>query len=321
MLSAGFRPSLSAFTAAADAIADDAIQTPLLPFRTSSTADIRLKAENLQPLGSFKIRAGANALAMLPDAEAAAGVATASAGNFAQGLALAAARRRIKLTVHAPSSAPAVKLAAIRRLGAQVETHSYSDWWQIMSTRRTGRPDGRFIHPVCEEAVLLGNGTIALELTRQWSQIDTVFVPVGGGGLLCGIALALRALGARPRIVACEVETAAPLSRSREAGQPVSIQRQPSFVDGIGGGGVLEEMWPLLQELVDSVVVVSLDEIRSAMRAIALESHLVCEGAGAASVAAALSGRGGSGNCVAVLSGGNIDMSVFASIVCTESQS
>jgi threonine dehydratase len=319
MLSAGFRPSLKEFTAAAAAIAEDAIQTPLLPFRASPSGEIRLKAENLQQLGSFKIRAGANALAMLADADAAAGVATASAGNFAQGLALAAARRRIKLTVHAPSTAPAVKLAAIQALGALVETHSYSDWWQIMSTRHTGRADGHFIHPVCEDAVLLGNGTIALELTRQWNRIDTVCVPVGGGGLLCGIALAFRALGARPRIVACEVATAAPLTRSREAGRPVSIQRQPSFVDGIGGGGVLEEMWPLLQELVDSVVVVSLDEIRDAMRFLALESHLICEGAGAASVAAALSGRAGSGNCVAVVSGGNIDLPVFTSVVCPES--
>lgn len=319
MLSASFRPGLDEFSRASAAIAGDAIQTPLLPFRTSSTGDIRLKAENLQPLGSFKIRAGANVLALLADAEAAAGVATASAGNFAQGLALAAARRRIRLTVHAPSTAPAVKLAAIRALGATVETHSYSEWWQIMSTRVTGRDDGRFIHPVCEAGVLLGNGTIALELARQWAHIDSVFVPLGGGGLLCGIALAFRALGSRPRIIACEVETAAPLTKSREAGRPVSIQRLPSFVDGIGGGGVLEQMWPLLQDLVDAVVVVSLDEIREAMRALALESHLVCEGAGAASVAAALSGRGGGGNCVAIISGGNIDLPVFASIVAPSS--
>ncbi|HZO22399.1 MAG TPA: pyridoxal-phosphate dependent enzyme [Steroidobacteraceae bacterium] len=315
MLSSSFRPSLEEFSRAAAAIEHDAIQTPLLPFRATSATDIRLKAENLQPLGSFKIRAGANALAMLPEAEAAAGVATASAGNFAQGLALAAARRRIKLTVHAPSSAPAVKLAAIRQLGASIETHPYNEWWQIMSTRHTGRDDGRFIHPVCETGVLLGNGTIALELVKQWACIDTVFVPVGGGGLLCGIALAFRALGARPRIIACEVETAAPLAQSRQAGRPVDIQRQPSFVDGIGGGGVLPEMWPLLQDLVDAVVVVSLDEIRQAMRVLALENHLVCEGAGAASVAAALSGRGGDGNCVAIVSGGNIDLSVFTDIV------
>lgn len=315
MALSSFRPALSDFSKAAQAIANDAIESPLLRLRTSASADIRLKAENLQPLGSFKIRAGANALAMLSDAQTAAGVATASAGNFAQGLALAAARRRIPLTVHAPSTAPAVKLAAIRRLGAQVETHAYADWWQIMSTRDTGKAAGAFIHPVSEPGVMLGNGTIALELVRQWDRIDTVFVPVGGGGLLCGIALAFRAMGIRTRIVGCEVQTAAPLSQSRQAGRPVSIERQPSFVDGIGGASVLQEMWPLLSELADDVVVVSLDEVRQAMRTVATENHLICEGAGATAVAAALSGRGGGGNTVAIVSGGNIDLSVFTSII------
>lgn len=319
MTLSSFNPALTDFSRAAEAIADDVILSPLLRFRASAAADIRLKAENLQPLGSFKIRAGANALAMLRDADTSKGVATASAGNFAQGLALAAARRRIPLTVHVPSTAPAVKLAAIRHLGAEVETHPYADWWRIMSTRCTGRDDGTFIHPVSEPAVLLGNGTIALELARQWDKIDAVFVPVGGGGLLCGIALAFRAMGIKTRIVACEVHTAAPLAASRLAGRPVSIQRQPSFVDGIGGGSVLEEMWPLLKELVDDLVVVSLDEIRHAMRALAHESHLICEGAGAAAVAAAISGRGGGeGNSVAIASGGNIDLPVFTSIIAGE---
>lgn len=315
MTLSNFQPSLADFERAAQAIADDAIQSPLLRLHTAAASEIRLKAENLQPLGSFKIRAGANALAMLCDTELAQGVATASAGNFAQGLALAAARRGIPLNVHVPSSAPAVKLAAISQLGARIQTHAYADWWAIMATRNTGADDGKFIHPVCEPAVMLGNGTIALELAKQCPRIDTVFVPVGGGGLLAGIALAFRALGMKVRIVGCEVETAAPLTKSRRAGRPVSIERVPSFVDGIGGASVFEEMWPLLSELADDVVVVTLEEIRAAMRRLARESHLICEGAGAAAVAAALHGRDGDRNAVAIVSGGNIDLPVFADIV------
>ena len=248
-------PGLEDFRRAATAIAGDAIRTPLLHFRASGGREIRLKAESLQPLGSFKIRAGANALATIPDPELAAGVATASAGNFAQGLALAAKRRNIPLTVHVPATAPAVKLDSIRSLGARIETHAFEKWWEIMSTCETGRADGRFIHPVCEPTVLLGNGTIGLELVEQWAEFDAVFVPVGGGGLLCGLALALRAMGSKARVVACEVETAAPLTASRRAGRPVSIERIPSFVDGIGGGSVFPQMWPLLQELVSDVPV------------------------------------------------------------------
>jgi threonine dehydratase len=162
---------------------------------------------------------------------------------------------------------------------------------------------------------MLGNGTISLELATQWPELDTVFVPVGGGGLLCGIALAFRALGRKVRIVACEVETATPLTESRRVGHATSITRTPSFVDGMGGSSVLAEMWPLLNELVDDVVIVSLDEIRAAMRALALGNHLIAEGAGAAALAAALSGRGGGEKAVAIVSGGNIDLPVFASIV------
>lgn len=308
-------PGLEDFRRAATAIAGDAIRTPLLHFRASGGREIRLKAESLQPLGSFKIRAGANALATIPDPELAAGVATASAGNFAQGLALAAKRRNIPLTVHVPATAPAVKLDSIRSLGARIETHAFEKWWEIMSTCETGRADGRFIHPVCEPTVLLGNGTIGLELVEQWAEFDAVFVPVGGGGLLCGLALALRAMGSKARVVACEVETAAPLTASRRAGRPVSIERIPSFVDGIGGGSVFPQMWPLLQELVSDVVVLSLEEVRIAMRLLVRENRLVAEGAGAASLAAALSGRAGGERVVAVISGGNIDPSVFGEIL------
>lgn len=304
--------TLADFEAAAARIAADVVRTPLLPCPcpTGDGRTIRLKCENLQPLGSFKIRSGASAVAALDAPRA---VATASAGNFAQGLALAAGRRGIPVTVHAPDSAPTVKLEAMRRLGARVVSHSFERWWEILATREAA--EGVFVHPVAEPAVILGNGSIGLELARDWPELDTVVIPFGGGGLSSGIALALRALGRSIRIVACEAEGAAPLAAAFAAGRPVRIERRPSFVDGIGSQRVLDEMWPLLARLVDDVIVVSLDDIRAALRSLAMRSHVVAEGAGAAALAAALSPRCG-GRCVAaVISGGNIDPGTFGEIL------
>lgn len=306
--------SLADFTAAADRIRSDAIRTPLLPHSHGSRS-IRLKAECLQPFGSFKIRCATNALAMLDADATRQGVATASAGNFAQGLALAAKRRGIALTVHVPDNAAAVKIAAIRSLGATIVPHPFTDWWQIMSTRQTGAPDGVFIHPVCEAAVILGNGSIGLELAEDWPQLDTVVIPIGGGGLASGIALALRALQRKVRIVACEIETAAPLAAAFKAGAPVRIEREPSFVDGIGSNSVLAEMWPLLKSLVDEVIVVSLKDAEAMVRELAFRHHLVAEGAGATALAAAMSARCGGNNVAAIISGGNLDSARLCAIL------
>lgn len=305
-----FNAGLDDFEAAAARVAGDAIRTPLVPWSRGGERSIRLKCENLQPLGSFKIRSGASAVATLA---APGSIVTASAGNFAQGLTLAARRRGLPVTVHAPDSAAGVKLEAVRALGATVVTHPFDRWWQILETREGG--DGTFVHPVAEPAVILGNGSIGLELARDWPELDTVVIPFGGGGLATGIALALRAFGRDVRIVACEVETAAPLAAAFAAGAPVAVQRQPSFVDGIGSGRVLDEMWPLLARLVDDVIVVSLAETRAAVRALALEGHLVAEGAGAAALAAALSPRCGGRNVAAVVSGGNIDPARLSEIL------
>lgn len=306
---AHFAPDLAAFKDAARETAADCIETPLLPFVEDGGRRFWLKAENLQPLGSFKIRAGANALATLGKRGTVKSIATASAGNFAQGLALAARRRGMSLIVHVPDTAPAVKRDAIAGLGARVVAHPFADWWTIMRTRQTGE-EGVFVHPVAEPAVMVGNGVIALELARQCPACDEVFVPFGGGGMLCGIALAMRALGRNVRIVACEVETAAPLSASFAAGRPMSIVRTPSFVDGIGGQSVFEDMWPLLEDCVDDVVVVSLAAARASLRDLWRRAHLVAEGAGAVALAAArLHARGE--NPVAIISGGNIGWPEF----------
>lgn len=309
-----YASSSSDFQLIADLICSDVIRSPLLPYADGART-IRLKAECLQPLGSFKIRAASSALHSLDPRELRNGVATASAGNFAQGLALAAQRRRVALTVHVPDSAARVKIDAIRRLGATIVTHSFMDWWTIMATRNTGSNDGTFIHPVCEPSVILGNGTIGLELAEDWQELDTVVIPFGGGGLATGIALALRTLSRKVRIVACEIETAAPLAAAFAAKVPVRVERRPSFVDGIGSNSVLDEMWPLIKDLVDDVIVVSLDEARYALRELAFRCHLIAEGAGAVALAAALSPRCGGSHVAALVSGGNIDPAVLGQIL------
>ena len=296
------------FEIAARSIAQDVLQTPVLPhFLDGRFRGVHMKAECLQPQGSFKIR-GASCAARQIEALGSARIATASMGNFAQGLAVAAQRLGLALTVHVPENAARIKVAALHRLGAAVVEHSFDAWWQIMSARGTGRDDGVFVHPVCEHSVIAGNGSIGLEIARQLPDVDTVVVPFGGGGLVCGIALALRACGHRARIVAAEVETAAPLAAARTHGHPVAVARQTTFVDGIGSTRVLDPMWPLLNSLVDDVEVVSLDEVRSAMRDAMLGNHLLIEGAAGAALAAA--GRRSASSVCAVVSGGNIDPSV-----------
>ena len=213
--------ALEDFKVAANNIAKDVVYTPVLPhFVEGRFQGVHLKAECLQPLGSFKIR-GASYVAGQLDALGGRRIATASMGNFAQGLALAAQRRALNLTVHVPENAARIKVAALHRLGATVIEHPFDAWWEIMSTRETGADDGVFVHPVCEQGVIAGNGSIGLEIAAQLPDVETVVVPFGGGGLVCGIALALRACGHRARVVAVEVETAAPLAAARSHGGPV----------------------------------------------------------------------------------------------------
>jgi threonine dehydratase len=308
------------FELAASRMIGDVIVSPVLPLHSSTRQSIGLKAENLQPFGSFKVRAGVAALAAIEPAALARGVVTASAGNFAQGLALAAKRRNVQLTVHVPETAAAVKVAAIESLGASIVRHSFDQWWHIMRTRGGGDAGATFIHPVCEPAVIIGNGTIGLELLQQVPRFDTVFVPFGGGGLVCGIAQALRCAGWQGRVVACEVETSTPLAAAFAQGGPVAVERHASFIDGIGSKGVLEEMWPLLQRLVDDVVVVSVAEAKAALRKLAVENHLIVEGAGAVALAAALKAAAPASSSagaalLAVLSGGNIDTAILHEIL------
>ncbi len=308
-------PSIDVIRATRERIAGAVLRTPLVRLDSDRDAEIWLKLEMLQPIGSFKLRGATNALATAPADALARGVWTASAGNMAQGVAWQARRLGVPCTVVAPDHAPRIKLAAIERLGARVVTVPFADWWRALTEHAHPGMDGWFIHPVSDPAVIAGNATIGLEIAEELAEFDTVLVPYGGGGLSCGIAAALRAVRPRARVLACEVETAAPLASALAAGAPVAIDYTPSFVDGIGGRGVLAEMWPLARELLAGSIVVSLAQIADAIRLLVERQRVVAEGAGAASLAAALGGTAPGRRIVCVISGGNLDPGVLAKLL------
>ena len=309
------RIPLEAIRLARQRIKDAAIRTPLIRLPFEGPRDIWLKLETLQPVGSFKIRGARNAVAALDTASLERGILTASAGNMAVGLAWCARERNIPFTTVVPDHAPATKLAALERLGARIIPVPFDRWWRVLEERRYEAVSGTFIHPVADVAVMAGNGTIALEILEDLPDVEKVLVPFGGGGLACGIASALKAVGPGTRVVACEVETAAPLAPSLAAGSPQTVVYTPSFVDGIGSSKLLPEMWPAIRSLVEGSVVVSLEETAAAIRTLVDRIRIVAEGAGAAPVAAALSGRAGGGTMCCVVSGGNIDPSRLAAIL------
>jgi threonine dehydratase len=308
--------ALEDIQAARARIAGSAIRTPLVRLNVEDApAQIYLKLENLQPIGSFKLRGAGNAIALASTDQLAKGVYTASAGNMAQGVAWNARRLGIPCTVVVPDNAPETKLAAIARLGGQIIKVPRDEWWNVLVTHRYEGLEGLFVHPVSDPAVMAGNGTIGLEILEDLPDVDTILIPYGGGGLSCGIASAVRALKPGTRIYACEVETSAALAAALAAGSIQSIQYTPSFVDGIGSTSVLAEMWPLVQSLLDGSLVSSLAEVSAALRLLLERNRVLAEGAGATSVAAALSGKAGSGKVVCVVSGGNLDLSKLVKII------
>ena len=307
--------SLDDIREARDRIRGTVVRTPLIRLHVDAPAEIYLKLENLQPIGSFKLRGATNAIRSLDPGAMRDGVYTASAGNMAQGVAWGARELGVPCTVVVPDQAPRAKLDAIARLGATIVKVSYDDWWRCMVEH--GHPDvrGRFVHPVADRMVMAGNGTIGLEIVEDLGDVDAVLVPFGGGGLSAGIATAVRALAPRAKVYACEVATAAPLAAALAAGEPVVIDRTPSFIDGIGGRGVLPEMWPFVSTLLAGSLVTTVDEVAAAVRLLAQRARVVAEGAGAASVAAAVAGKGGTGRVVCVVSGGNIDVDVLSALL------
>lgn len=307
---------LADIEAARTRIAGAAIRTPLVRLNVEETpAEIYLKLENLQPIGSFKIRGAANALALAGPGALHEGVYTASAGNMAQGVGWMARRLGVPFSVVVPDHAPATKLAAIERLGGTIVKVPFEDWWQVMITHEFEGLSGFFVHPVSDPAVIAGNATIGLELLQDLPDVDAVVVPYGGGGLSSGIASAMRALRPGIPVFAAEVASAAPLAAALDAGRPVEVDYTASFVDGIGSTSVLEEMWPLVNGLLAGSLVAELDEVRAAIRLLVDRNRIVAEGAGATGVATALAGAAGGGKVVCIVSGGNIDGTKLAAIL------
>jgi threonine dehydratase len=317
--------SLETIREAAATVYEAAIRTPLVHFEAGSilpaeagSHQIYLKLETLQPIGSFKIRGAYNAVRHLTPAQRAGGVWTVSAGNAAQGVALAARKAGCPASVLVMDTAPATKLRAIERLGARIVQVPYEECWRTVETHSSERMHGQFVHPFDDDRFISGNGTIGLEILEDLPDVDAVIAPIGGGGLLSGIGCAMRALRPEAKVYAAEPATAAPLSTSFAAGQPMRFEGwTASFVDGAGGRSVLPSMWPLLSQWVDASIVVSLEEAARAMKLAAERCHIIAEGAAACAIAAALSPQArdaGHRRIAAIVSGGNIDLSRFASL-------
>jgi threonine dehydratase len=313
--------SIDTIRDAARNIYDVAVRTPLVPLGpiVPGGPDIFLKLETLQPIGSFKIRGAYNAVRRLSARDLADGVWTVSAGNAAQGVALAARKAGVPCSVMTMDTAPQAKLRAIERLGATIVQTTYDECWRTVEAHASDRMKGHFVHPFDDDDFISGNGTAGLEIVEDLPDVDAVIAPVGGGGLLAGIGVAFRALRPSARVYAAEPETAAPLKRSMDRGQASRFEEwQPSFVDGAGGKSVLDSMWPLLHEYVHESIVVPLDDAARAMRLVAERARVIAEGAAACAVAAAVSpamAAHGHKKVVAVVSGGNVDLAKFAHLV------
>ena len=325
-------PSAAQVAAARDNIRPFALRSPLLRLNAELTgANIFLKLENLQPWGSFKIRAAVNALKTMDPMQLRRGVLTASAGNFGQGLAFAARAMGVPATVVVPSGAADTKVEALVELGAKVIRCSFDEWWTVLTSRACPGEEGVFVHPVAEPGVLAGNATIGAEILEELPGCDAIVVPFGGGGLICGIGSVMRRLRPKVRMIVAESEAAQPAGAALQHGGPVKVPHRQSFVDGMGSTTVLAEMWPLLRAVADQAECASFEQIAAAIRLLAGRHHVIAEAAGAVSVAAALGaqtglgaqaalgGQAAKGNIVCIVSGGNIDAEKLGAILAGQS--
>jgi threonine dehydratase len=306
--------------AASSRVYGAAVKTPLIRLDPidRQAPEIFLKLELFQPIGSFKIRGAANAIACLTPAELAGGVWTVSAGNAAQGVALAARLSGVPSSVLVMEGAPATKLRAIERLGAAIVQAPFDECWRAVEDHESPRMTGRMVHPFDDDDFISGNGTAALEILQDLPDVDAVVAPMGGGGLLAGIGCVLQALAPGAALYAAEPENAAPLATSLAHGRPMRFEGwSRSWVDGAGGQSVLPSMWPFVSTAVTQSIVVPLAEAAAAMTRAATHCHVIAEGAAACAIAAASSPvlrDRGHRKIVAVVSGGNIDLSRFAAL-------
>jgi len=303
--------------AARERISGTVLRTPLVKLDLGKDGpDIRLKLENLQPTNAYKIRGAANAVARLSDEEKARGVWTISAGNAGQGVAYAARAAGIPCSVVAIETAPQTKLDRMRALGADIIPVSYTEAWKAAESHAFEGLDGTFVHPFDNHDFIAGHGTMGLEIVEDCPEVETVIAAIGGGGLITGVGSAVKALKPDVRVIGAEPETASPYAHSLGVGGPSKFAAwKASFVDGAGGQSVTQRMWDRMQAVVDGSIVVTLDQVREAMRLMAEKARIVSEGAGALALAAALTGEAGEGPIVCVVSGGNIDLEKFSSLV------
>ena len=309
--------ALADIEAARARIAGTVLRTPLVRLDTGPHGpDIRLKLENLQPTNAYKIRGAANAVANLGAAERARGVWTVSAGNAGQGVAFAARAAGVPCAVVAIETAPQTKLDRMAALGARIVPVSYDEAWQAVTDHEYVGMDGTFIHPFDNHDFIAGHGTMGLEILEDAPDVGTVICAIGGGGLISGVGSAIKARAPQVKVLGAEPDTAAPYARSRREGGPRRFADwQASFVDGAGGKSVTERMWQRMLPAVDGAITVTLDQTRDAMRLLAEKARVVSEGAGALSLAAALTGEAGEGPIVCVISGGNIDLAKLTALV------
>ena len=298
-------------------IAGTALRTPLVRLDAGHGApEIFLKLENLQPTNAYKIRGATNAVASLSEEQRARGVWTISAGNAGQGVAYAARAAGIACSVVAIESAPQTKLDRMRALGATIIPVTYTQAWEAAEAHAFEGLDSTFIHPFDNDDFIAGHGTMGLEILEDAPDVRTVIAAIGGGGLITGVGSAIKAIRPDVRILGAEPETAAPYAYSRREGGPRKFPEwQASFVDGAGGQSVTARMWERMEPIVDGAITVSLDQVREAMRLMAEKARVIAEGAGGLALAAALTGEAGEGPIVCIVSGGNIDLKLFAEIV------
>jgi threonine dehydratase len=310
--------SLSDVKNASKRIAGTVLRTPLVRLDIGPEyPEVLLKLENLQPTNSYKLRGAVNAVAMLSEVDRNLGVWTISAGNAGQGIAHAAKRARVPCTVVVIETAPKSKIERMRALGAELILVPYSTAWKALGERSYPGIDGTFIHPFDDYNFIAGHATMGLEILEDAPDAAAVIAGIGGGGLITGIGSALKALKPGIKILGAEPETAAPAALSFAAGSPQIFKEwTASFVDGAGGRSLFPRMWERMHPVVDRCIVVSLEETKRAMQLLAEKARVVVEGAGALPLAAALKERPSSGPIVAIVSGGNVDLTTFCKIIC-----
>lgn len=315
-MTAPHRPTLEEIAAARARIAPHFARTPLVKLDLGlADRQIFLKLETLSPIGAFKLRPALNAVLSRDPAALRDGIAVTSSGNMAYGMAWAARLVGVPMVAYMYRGAPQTKIDGVRGLGGEVRFVSAQTWWDyIVGAARPDAPE-LLINPVTDQAVLAGNGTMGMEIVEDLPDVDVALTPYGGGSMTTGVASALKAMSRRARIFAVEDGSAAPVRAALEAGHIVTIETRPSFIKSIGGPSLVPQLWPVARDLIDGAISVSPAEVTEAMRLLFRKAKIVAEGAGAASLAAAMARPDLTGNIVCVISGGNIDAAAYSVVL------